>query len=222
MGESTLVTADVEPADLDTTWVVSDLSRSSCGPSGTFGPELPPARIRVWGCQAGSGTVSLKIHGGSTLATTTITVNDVPPPTPPTTTTTPPTTTTTPPTPPTTTTTPPTPPAPPTGSNSPPAFSTSAYAYSVYENDPVGHIVGKVGATDPDRDTLTYSITAGNADGKFAINAQIITVAGELDYEATESYSLTVTASDGNGGTATATVTVTVEPEPGSTSLRSP
>ena len=206
VGESTLITADVEPADADTTWVVSDLSRSSCGPSGTVGPELPPARIRVWGCQAGSGTVSLKIHGGATLATTTITVNG-PPTTPPTTTTTPPTTMTTPPT---------------TTTNSPPVFSPPTYAYSVYDNDPVGRNVGIVGATDPDGDTsrLTYEITAGNDDGKFAINAsRTITVADQLTQG---TFELTVTASDPHGGTATATVTITVEPEPGPISLRSP
>ena len=57
--------------------------------------------------------------------------------------------------------------------------------------------------TDLDRDAqaITYSITAGNTGGAFAINAATgaITVAnsGALDFETTPSFTLTVTASDG-------------------------
>ncbi len=57
--------------------------------------------------------------------------------------------------------------------------------------------------TDFDRDaqTITYSITAGNTGGAFAINAATgaITVANSaaLDFETTPSFTLTVTASDG-------------------------
>ena len=60
--------------------------------------------------------------------------------------------------------------------------------------------------------TTTYSITAGNGDGKFAIDGSTgaITTAGALDHETTPSYALTVQADDDNGGTDTATVTVTV------------
>ena len=72
--------------------------------------------------------------------------------------------------------------------------------------------VGTVSATDPDGDTVTYSITDGNGDGHFALDGSTgaITVAAELDYETTASYTLTVTADDLKGGTATATVTITV------------
>ncbi len=58
--------------------------------------------------------------------------------------------------------------------------------------------------TDFDRDAqaITYSITAGNTGGAFAINAATgaITVAnsGALDFETTPSFTLTVTASDGS------------------------
>ena len=57
--------------------------------------------------------------------------------------------------------------------------------------------------TDFDRDgtAITYSITAGNTGGAFAINAATgaITVANSaaLDFETTPSFTLTVTASDG-------------------------
>ena len=89
-----------------------------------------------------------------------------------------------------------------------PEFDQDPYAFAVAENAAAGDLVGMVLATDPDGDTLTYTIT-GNA---FAINpgSGAITVAGALDYETTTSYTLTVTADDQQGGTDTATVTVTV------------
>ena len=96
--------------------------------------------------------------------------------------------------------------------NTAPVFGSSAYSFSVAEDAAVGDSVGSVPATDADSDTLAYSITAGNGDGKFAIGGGTgaITVASTLDYEATSSYSLTVQADDGNGGTATARVDITV------------
>ena len=98
--------------------------------------------------------------------------------------------------------------------NRPPEFSSSAYDFTVAENASTGDAVGTVSATDPDAtDTLTYSITAGNADGKFAIgeSSGVISVAGELDYETAPSYTLTVQASDGiEDGSDTATVEITV------------
>ena len=96
--------------------------------------------------------------------------------------------------------------------NVPPVFGSSSYSFSVAEDAAVGALVGSVSATDADNDTLTYSITAGNGDGNFAVNSSTgaITVAAGLDYETTSSYSLTAQADDGNGGTATATVAVTV------------
>ena len=72
-----------------------------------------------------------------------------------------------------------------------------------------GSLVGSIPATDVDAGTvLTYSITAGNDNGSFAIDATTgaITVLDStiLNYEETPYYSLTVTASDGpltNAGT---------------------
>ncbi len=95
--------------------------------------------------------------------------------------------------------------------NRAPVFGSATYNFSVAEDAAVGTAVGSVSATDADDDGLTYSITAGNGDGKFAISsAGAITTAGTLDYETDSSYALTVQADDGNGGTATATVNVTV------------
>ena len=97
--------------------------------------------------------------------------------------------------------------------NQPPEFGNDSYSFSVAENSGEGASVGVVSATDPDQeDTVTYSITAGNQDGKFAVNGNTgeITVAGALDYETDSSYTLTVEADDGNGGTDTATVEINV------------
>ena len=97
--------------------------------------------------------------------------------------------------------------------NSVPEFGESVYSFSIAEDAAASTAVGSVSATDPDEgDTVTYSITVGNTDGKFAIGESTgaITVAGALDHETIPSYSLTVEASDGNGGTATATVEISV------------
>ncbi|HEX7028144.1 MAG TPA: cadherin domain-containing protein, partial [Gammaproteobacteria bacterium] len=85
--------------------------------------------------------------------------------------------------------------------------------FSINENAANGSVVGTVAGTDPDGDTLAYSITAGNTGGAFAINASSgqITVANSaaLNHEATPSFSLTVSVSDGVLND-TATVTVNV------------
>ncbi len=94
-----------------------------------------------------------------------------------------------------------------------PEFGQASYTFEVAEDAGVGDTVGTVSATDADEgDTLTYSITGGNEDGNFAIDAGAgaITVAVALDYETTSEYTLTVEVSDGNGGSDTAAVTVTV------------
>ena len=98
-----------------------------------------------------------------------------------------------------------------TDANDPPSFDEDEYAFTVAEDAAVGAAVGTVSATDPDEDTLTYSITAGDTDSQFSIDAGgDITVAGELDRESTESYTLTVTATDPESESGTVEVAVTV------------
>ena len=97
--------------------------------------------------------------------------------------------------------------------NRDPAFDPATYNFSASEGAFVGDAVGTVSATDPDTsDTVTYSITAGNGDGKFAIDGSTgeVTMAAALDYETVSSYTLTVEASDGNGGTAIAAVNISL------------
>jgi len=91
---------------------------------------------------------------------------------------------------------------------------------SLAENSVADTSLGSLTASDPDNDNLTYSITGGNTDldgdGKsaFAINTSTgaITVndAGDLNFEGTKTFSLTVSASDGSlSSNATATVNLT-------------
>ena len=97
--------------------------------------------------------------------------------------------------------------------NRAPAFGSATYSFSVSEDAATGTAVGTVSATDPDEgDSVAYSITAGNGEGRFSIGGSggSITVAGSLDYETTLSYTLTVQATDGDSGTATATVKISV------------
>ena len=89
----------------------------------------------------------------------------------------------------------------------------------VAENSAAGTSVGApITATDPDEDTLTYSLSGDDA-ASFAIDAatgQITTVTGvTYDYEVRSylvapSYSLTVTADDGRGGQISTPVTVSL------------
>ncbi|MBC6427565.1 MAG: cadherin domain-containing protein, partial [Ekhidna sp.] len=103
--------------------------------------------------------------------------------------------------------------------NEAPVFAESSVTFSIAEDAAIDANVGdEVTAADEDAEQhLTYSITAGNDNGDFAIdgNGQI-TVARPLDYETTPSYTLTVTAADDGAGTlsATATVNITVIDEP--------
>ena len=97
--------------------------------------------------------------------------------------------------------------------NNAPQFSSESYSFAIAENAAVGSAVGTASATDADGDSITYSISAGNGGGEFAIDAAsgAITLAAALDYEKTTSYALTVTANDGNhAGTDTASATVSV------------
>ena len=78
------------------------------------------------------------------------------------------------------------------------------YEFMLHENadgSETAVAVGTVAATDADGDAVSYSISAGNDDGLFAIDADsgAITYVGMgEDYESTMSHSLTVRASDGS------------------------
>ena len=106
-----------------------------------------------------------------------------------------------------------------TNVNEPPEFpSSETGARSVAENTAAGQNIGNpVTATDPEDDTLTYSLDSDDAESFDIIpsTGQLQTKA-DLDYEDKASYSVTVSVSDskdadGNPDTATDdTITVTV------------
>jgi hypothetical protein len=102
--------------------------------------------------------------------------------------------------------------------NEPVAPILNDLSVSVPENAADGTLIGAIiTATDPNpMDTLTYSITAGNGDGIFDLNVvgntfQLrVSDNTNLDYEATQQYSLTVQVGDGTfTDTAVYTVNVT-------------
>ena len=100
-----------------------------------------------------------------------------------------------------------------TGECVPPTFGAASYSFSLAGDADVGSAVGSVSATGSlADDTVTYSITAGDEGGKFAIDDSTgrITVAGDLNSSVGTSFTLTVEASDTSGGSATVTVTVAV------------
>ena len=82
--------------------------------------------------------------------------------------------------------------------NEAPTFETTSTT-SIGENISSSSDVVTMSATDPNNDSLTYSITSGNDDGKFTINSSTgaITTAAGLDYETTTSYTLKIAVSDG-------------------------
>lgn len=94
--------------------------------------------------------------------------------------------------------------------NNPPSISNQSF--SVDENSASGTVVGTVSASDPDGDSLSYSITAGNTGSAFAVNSSNgqLTVANPdmLDYETTPQFSMTVQVADPAGLSDSATVTV--------------
>ena len=111
--------------------------------------------------------------------------------------------------------------------NPPPVFANASETFTVDENATSG-TVGTVRATDPDNETVTYSVggtdvTAFNED--FSLNASTgaITVKSDasIDFETGPSYSVTITATDPAGGTDTIDVTINVTnaDDPGVVSL---
>jgi len=91
-----------------------------------------------------------------------------------------------------------------------PFFSFPIYYFDVDENVPSATFVGSVIASDPESQTLGYSLD--DPSGLFAIDSATgeITVTGALDYETVPWYSMTVTATDPDGNSGTAEVGVTI------------
>ncbi len=97
--------------------------------------------------------------------------------------------------------------------NESPVFTEgSSTTLSIDENAESGINIGSpITATDPDGDTLTYSLggTDANAFSIDSNTAQLQTSAA-LDYEGKASYTATITATDGKGGTTSTNVTINI------------
>ena len=98
--------------------------------------------------------------------------------------------------------------------NDRPMFPDETAIREIAENSAAGSPIGDpVTAVDQDGDTLTYSLTGGDA-ALFRIDAETgqITVGEdtELDFETRMTYTLTVGADDGRGATADVSVTINV------------
>ena len=87
-------------------------------------------------------------------------------------------------------------------------------SFNLAENSSNGTIVGTMQASDPDGDTLSYTILSGNTGQAFSLNyakgTLIVSDSTALDYETTPVFSLLVQASDGSlSDSATVTVNLT-------------
>jgi len=85
--------------------------------------------------------------------------------------------------------------------------------FAVNENSPIGTVLGTVTFTDPDGgQSHTFAITAGNTGNAFAIDPSTgqITVAGNINYEVTPSFSLTVQVTDGGSPNLSGSATITI------------
>ena len=107
--------------------------------------------------------------------------------------------------------------------NTPPRFTSEAITFTIDENTPPYQNIGTpVTATDPDNDTLTYSL--GNASvSHFTIvrsTGQLLT-GSSLNYETTSTYTVKVIATDPSDRSDSITVTITVNnvDEPGKVTL---
>lgn len=95
-----------------------------------------------------------------------------------------------------------------------PTAENTAVSETIVSSDTARGLVvvdgSRYGASDENDDTLTYSITAGNGAGYFAIDSATGDISTTRANVPVGTYVLTVLIDDGNGGTVEATVTITV------------
>jgi hypothetical protein len=96
-----------------------------------------------------------------------------------------------------------------TDANEAPSVSAAVAFNSFQENTAVGTTIATTTGTDPESDTISYSLSGTGSD-KFSVDAEgKITLASSLDYETATSYSINLSASDGSNVT-TKTLTINV------------
>jgi hypothetical protein len=96
--------------------------------------------------------------------------------------------------------------------NEPPTFLLPT-SFTISENRSVGYVVGTVKAVDPEKNAIAYSITGGDPNAQFAINAttgQITVAKATIDYETRRQFVLQVKAQDNGSPANSRTQNVTV------------
>ncbi|XP_071083745.1 protocadherin Fat 4-like [Haliotis cracherodii] len=99
-----------------------------------------------------------------------------------------------------------------------PVCAPSNYINTLPEDSSIGTTVSSLTCSDADSSTptLAYSITTGNGDGKFTIDAAsgVVTIFALLDYETKTTYSLEIQVSDQGGTARVITVPVSLDVTP--------
>jgi Ca2+-binding RTX toxin-like protein len=93
--------------------------------------------------------------------------------------------------------------------NRPPTISSGTTA-SVAENSPTATTVYQAAASDPDGDSLTYSLTGADASKLTIDSTGAVRLLSSADYETQQSYVFTVRAADPSGAAATRDVTLSI------------
>ncbi|MEO0898253.1 MAG: cadherin domain-containing protein [Bacteroidota bacterium] len=74
--------------------------------------------------------------------------------------------------------------------------------FSLVENPAKNYLIGRIAATDPEGDKLSFAIVDGNTDNAFSINTNngglIVNSPEVFDFETSPVFSLTIEVSDGN------------------------
>ena len=97
----------------------------------------------------------------------------------------------------------------------PPVFVDGPYTRRIFETAAVGTELVTVLCTDQDdNDTVSYNITSGNENNLFSVDPVfgIVVIQNTLDYETSQSHSLSVQCTDSFGLSATESVSITVIP----------
>ena len=94
------------------------------------------------------------------------------------------------------------------------APTITAATYSLAENSVNGTVLGTVEASDPDGDTLTYTIVSGNDAEAFSLDSEsgelTVSTSSALDFETTPAFNLAIQVSDGAlSDSATVTINLT-------------
>ena len=93
-----------------------------------------------------------------------------------------------------------------------PEFASTTLTLEVEENSGIGALIGTVSASDPDNETLTYTLS-GRDGASFTIDqTAALRSAEDFDYETKRTYEIVITATDPYGLSDSVDVVVNIEP----------